>query len=89
VARTSTGIRHVERLIEHTAAVNLALDPTQLQRLDDVLSRSSWSGDPALLRRPDNRTLGERLRALLDPERGDLRARRGVDDPLPDPSREH
>jgi aryl-alcohol dehydrogenase-like predicted oxidoreductase len=52
------GTRHVDRLIENTGAVNLALDPAQLQRLDDMLPRSSWAGDrqsfavPATVRTP-------------------------------------
>jgi aryl-alcohol dehydrogenase-like predicted oxidoreductase len=39
------GTRHVERLRENTAAVNLALDPALLQRLEEALPRSHWAGD--------------------------------------------
>lgn len=39
------GTRHIERLSENVAAMDKPLDPVQLQRLDEVLPRSSWVGD--------------------------------------------
>ncbi len=39
------GTRHIDRLSENAGAVDKPLDPAQLQRIDEVLPRSSWAGD--------------------------------------------
>lgn len=39
------GTRHLDRLADNVAAADVQLDPADLRRLDEALSRTAWAGD--------------------------------------------